>query len=78
MDEIRKNILREQEVRKARLSAHFSKAFSPNGTVNEKGRDVETTATQSAKEVSGENKRQASLIKAIKIDSVDEAIDILK
>ena len=38
MDEIRKNILREQEVRKARLSAHFSKAFSPNGTVNEKGR----------------------------------------
>ena len=38
MDEIRQNILREQEVRKARLNAHFEQSFSANGIVNEKGR----------------------------------------
>lgn len=77
MDDIRKNILREQEMRKARLSAHFGQAFSANGTVNEDGRTTETTATKSAKEVKGEVKRQ-SLIKAIGVDSVEDAIEILK
>lgn len=78
MDEIRKNILHEQEVRKARLNAHFEQSFSANGTVNENGRDAETTATKSADEVHKEVKRQSSVMKAVDIDSTDEALDILK
>ena len=77
MDEIRQNILREQEVRKARLNAHFEQSFSANGTVNENGRDAETTAAKSADEVHKEVKRQ-SVIKAVEIDGVDNALDILK
>lgn len=76
MDKIRQNILREQEVRKARLNAHFEQSFSANGTVNENGRDIETT--KSADEVHKEVKRQSSVIKAIEIDSVDDAFNILK
>lgn len=77
MDKIREKILREQEIQKARLNAHFDKAFSANGTVNKKGRGVEETATKSANEVHDENKRQ-SVIKAVEIDGVDNALDILK
>ena len=77
MDEIRQNILREQEKQKAKFASHFGQAFSANGTVNEDGRDVETTATKSADEVHKENKRQ-SVIKAIEIEGVDDALDILK
>lgn len=77
MDDIRKRILREQETQKARLASHFGDVFSANGTINEDGRDVETTATKSADEVRKENKRQ-SVIKAMEIDGVDDALDILK
>lgn len=78
MDEIRQNILREQEVRKARLNAHFEQSFSANGTVNENGRDAETTATKSADEVHKEVKRQSSVIKAVEVDGIEDALDILK
>lgn len=78
MDEIRQNILREQEVRKARLNAHFEQSFSANGIVNENGRYAETTATKSADEVHKEVKRQSSVIKAIEVNGVEGALDILK
>lgn len=77
MDKIRQDILHEQEVRKSKLAAHFGQSFSPNGTVNEDGRDIETTATKSANEVHQETQRQ-SVIKAVEIDGVDNALDILK
>lgn len=77
MDKIRQDILHEQEVRKSKLAAHFGQSFSPNGTVNEDGRDIETTATKSANEVHRETQRQ-SVIKAVEIDGVDNALDILK
>lgn len=78
MDEIRQNILREQEVRKARLNSHFEQSFSANRTVNENGRDAETTAIKSANEVHEEVKRQSSVIKAIEVNGVEDALDILK
>ena len=76
MDKIRQNILREQEIQKARLNTHFDKAFSANGTVNKKGRDVKETSTESVNEVHEEIERQA-VIKAVEIDGVEEAFDTL-
>ena len=56
MDDIRKHILEQQELRKARLRQHFCKAFNQQESAN--GRDIEYSATQGAKEVKEETESE--------------------
>ena len=69
MDDIRQNILREQEMRKARLRCHFDKAFNAQKSAN--GKDIEYSATQGAKEVNSEVEYEACKGKSL-FDDYDD------
>jgi hypothetical protein len=66
MDDIRTKILKEQQLRKARLANHFNEAFKNS---------AESTEENEIGKNCGEDKKP--LKKAMTIDSIDDAFDIL-